>query len=280
MTDTTDRDGALASLIACLDPVAFPHDDYVAALDRAEWDVPRAAEILLLGTGGSAGAGKRKLEHYFVPRKRSTPKEEGRDLEAVEITDKDKGKGKGKSIGGYKDNVDEDKGDSSGGSRAASASQWATLLKPPPAPEKPLYTRAGPVSLTTAAAVAAADIPLALPQSPLSPQFAAALYYEMMAESPSWPRNRWYLAGREVESNHQATSYALPGGGFGASVGVPYYYAARKYDAKVSVTSGGVLTVAVHPAPGAGGQDGRRRRQRPSRQYTPLSLGVPRAMAR
>jgi hypothetical protein len=229
MTDQNIDDGALAALIACLDPVAFPHEDYTTALSRAEGDVARAAEILLLGEGGSGSGGggevngliggrqgKRRLEHYFSRPAKASRKAESELLSSASLS------GDGSAEPSPTPTLD----------RAASASQWATLLRPPP-PSKPAPTRSGPIHLTSPSAVAGADIPLAVLPSPLTPSQAAALYHEMLAESPAWPRNKWYLAGREVESNHQATSYSRPGGGFGSS-GVPYFYASRKYNAKVS----------------------------------------------
>ncbi|TXT04278.1 hypothetical protein VHUM_04276 [Vanrija humicola] len=49
------------------------------------------------------------------------------------------------------------------------------------------------------------------------------------AESVPWPRNKWYLNGKEVESNHQATSYARDIDEYGKEVGVHYYFQSRKY---------------------------------------------------
>ena len=36
-----------------------------------------------------------------------------------------------------------------------------------------------------------------------------------MDESDKWERNRWYLAGKWVESPHTTTVYARKGGGYG-----------------------------------------------------------------
>jgi hypothetical protein len=258
MTDSAsaniDRDSALASLIATLDPVAFPHDDYVSALDRAGGDVARAAEILLLGMGSSGSTsgpasawasgsrsagggkqGKRKLEHFFKPAKRSSIAEEAG---AVSRAWKRTSKSKCASASPAKDAGAGPDPESESVDRAASAQQWATLLKPSSSsssttPSTRNAPAQGPLHLN-ASTLPAANLPLTLLPSPLSPRDAAALYHDMIAESPAWPRNRWFLAGREVESNHQATSYALPDGGFGAGVGVPYFYNSKQYDAKVS----------------------------------------------
>lgn len=200
------NDGDLAALITLLEPTTFPFEDYAAALERSGGDIGRAAEMLLLGEGSSRK--ETRLNDWFRPAKRA--REDG-------------GSKRTESTSQTTDRTD----------RAASASQWANLLKPQVA-VKPLPQRVPPIHLGTPEAIAASGLPLVVLDSPLSPTMAAALYHEMMAESPKWPKNKWYLAGRQVESNHQSTGYHQPRGNYGRDVGVPYFYSSRKFETNVS----------------------------------------------
>ncbi|KLT46003.1 hypothetical protein CC85DRAFT_239758 [Cutaneotrichosporon oleaginosum] len=54
----------------------------------------------------------------------------------------------------------------------------------------------------------------------------------MMAESPAWGRNKLFIAGREVESNHQATGYARAGEHWGRDGTSTYFYNGQRTEAK------------------------------------------------
>lgn len=210
-------DEALVSLIALLEPAAFPLEDYHDALIRAQGDLSRAAELLLVPEASSSSGLKRKrgLQSWLTPtiptEWAKTPQSSGSPSPSPPRKSVDRG---------------------------ASAASWATLLRnaPPKAtgPEKPL--RSAPqraLHLATQSAINAHKLPLALLESPLTPAFAAALYHQMLGESPTWPYNKFFLAGREVESNHQSVTYARRGGGFEFTQGGSYYYTGSKYKAKV-----------------------------------------------
>lgn len=200
-----ERDAALASLIHVLEPATYPLEDYDAALDRANNDVSRAAELLLLGLGEGSGSGQGSREgsngrkrqrgiDFFMKPKRSSPNPKrtkgstSRDLtpppsEPLPEIDREAQKG-----------------------------AWSSLLKAS-APRPRLASgieplKLPPLRLGTSAAVKASGIPVAVLQSPLSPQFAAQLYHVMMAESPKWNYNKFFLNGRECMSNHSSSTYS------------------------------------------------------------------------
>ncbi|KAL1409494.1 hypothetical protein Q8F55_003477 [Vanrija albida] len=221
--DQADRDAALAQLITLLEPAAFPFESYAAALDRSAGDVARAAEWLLMPSeaGGSGAPASRSakrargLDQWLkAPAKRERP-----DLDSDTKNASTPSPKKAATPPSPPD-------------RAATAANWAALLRAsPPKPIAPAPKREPPLHLATPAALAAADIPLALLPSPVPPAMAAALYHLMMgeAETVPWPKNKWYLNGREVESNHQATSYARDLDEYGKEVGVHYYFQSKKY---------------------------------------------------
>lgn len=226
-SSTGDRDAALAQLIALLDPATFPFESYAEALERCDGDVGRAAEWLLMpeasgsGSGGTtaqrSGKRSRGLDQWFKAPKRS------KEAPEPSPAPSDDQKPKASSSTPPKSPPPD---------RATTAANWAALLRSsPPKPVVATPKREPPLHLATPSALAAANIPLALLPSPLSPAMASALYHLMMdeAENVPWPRNKWYLNGREVESNHQATSYARDVEEYGKEVGVHYYFQSQKY---------------------------------------------------
>lgn len=210
-------DEALVALLALLEPASFPLDDCLTALHRAKGDLSRAAELLLVPQESLQPDRKRKrgIQAWLQPKDEGSP-----------------GRSKSPSPEQPPPEVD----------RGASAASWASLLRAPAprpkgqGPEKPV--RSAPqraLHLATPSAIKAHNLPLAFIDSPLSPSFAAALYHQMIQESPGWPHNKFYLAGREVESNHQSVTYARKGGGFEFTHGGTYYYTGSKYMARVSI---------------------------------------------
>jgi hypothetical protein len=209
--DDGSLDGALAALLALLEPAPFSTETCLGALRRANGDVAAAAELLLVGGESSASSSQPQpkrarsqgLKQWFKapasrpqsPPPRSTPS----PSKAPSPVDRD-----------------------------ASAAGWAALLARPQE-KKPTAAR-GTILLSSPAAVSAAGLPLALLPSPLSPSFAAQLFHEMMAESPQWGRNKLFIAGREVESNHQATGYARAGEHWDRES--TYFYNGQRTEAK------------------------------------------------
>lgn len=193
-----ERDSALASLIHVLDPASYPVEDYVEALDRSDNDVGRAAELLLLGMGEGSNGRKRQrgIEHFMKPKQ--SPGSSPNPKRARPTSQLDS---KG-SPTGTPPEVD----------REAQKASWSSLLKASaPQPRLPPPTAAPklpPLRLGTPEAVNTSGIPVAVLASPLSPQLAAQLYHVMMAESPKWNYNKFFINGRECASNHSSSTYS------------------------------------------------------------------------
>ncbi|BEJ13347.1 hypothetical protein CspHIS471_0305210 [Cutaneotrichosporon sp. HIS471] len=230
------HDAALAELLTLLDPAPFSTDACVGALRRAKGDVAAAAELLLVGGGSSQpstsswqsvpasnsakrskGKGK-DLKQWFKP-----PKTEPSTPSTSSITSP-------RPASPRPVYPPPPTPPSPGVDRDASAAGWAALLSRP-VTDKPNNPR-GTIHLASPAAVAATNLPLAFLPSPLTPSFAAQLFHEMMAESAKWGRNKLYIAGKAVESNHQATGYAREGEHWDSDGPVEYFYNGKRTEAK------------------------------------------------
>ena len=216
--DEMDTDTRLALLASFLEPATFSNEEYLSALAEAGGDVQRAAEALLVPRVKSAG--KRKagtsLSSWF-PKKRNT---------TIPLVQRQSGKAS--------DRVDDssDTDASRDGWPApervpSSSAEWSKLLKPADgtttAKKKNLPQPA--LLLTTQSAVDKHQLPLSLLGSPLPPSLASALYLQLMEESEQWQPNRFYLAGKWVESPHTVTMYRRKGDdGYTTGQGERYYY--------------------------------------------------------
>lgn len=239
------EDAALAELLTLLDPAPFTTEACIMALQRSRGDVSAAAELLLVGGTGESSRSGSQTPASSQSRKRArqgglaqwfkAPKREAGDTVKPQISPPPShadfayiGSPSSPSPDAPPSPVD----------RGASAANWAALLSRPPAPpvakEKVRTAPQRPAFLASPAAVAASGLPLALLPSPLQLPFAAQLFHEMMGESLKWGRNKFFIAGREVESNHQATGYARRGEEWDATGPSAYYYNGTRYDAKVS----------------------------------------------
>lgn len=202
-----ERDAALASLIHVLEPATYPLEDYDAALDRANNDVSRAAELLLLGLGAGSGSSEvskgrkrqRGIDFFMKPKHSLTSSPNSK-------------RAKGSSTSRDPTPPEAPPEPFPEIDREAQKGAWSSLLKAS-APKPRLASGSEPLKLPplrlgTPAAIKAAGIPVAMLQSPLSPQFAAQLYHVMMAESPKWNYNKFFLNGRECMSNHSSSTYS------------------------------------------------------------------------
>jgi hypothetical protein len=81
------------------------------------------------------------------------------------------------------------------------------LLKQPTTLAKPKRPPQPALTLGSQKQIDAHGLPVTLLESPLSPAFASALYLVMMKESENWESNKWYLAGKWVESPHLMSNY-------------------------------------------------------------------------
>ncbi|EJT47115.1 hypothetical protein A1Q1_04108 [Trichosporon asahii var. asahii CBS 2479] len=202
-----ERDAALASLIHVLEPATYPLEDYDAALDRANNDVSRAAELLLLGLGEGSGSSQgskgrkrqRGIDFFMKPKPSLTSSPNSK-------------RAKGSSTSRDPTPPEAPPEPFPEIDREAQKGAWSSLLKSS-APKPRLASGSEPLKLPplrlgTPAAIKASGIPVAMLQSPLSPQFAAQLYHVMMAESPKWNYNKFFLNGRECMSNHSSSTYS------------------------------------------------------------------------
>jgi hypothetical protein len=216
--DEVDDDAKIALLASLLEPATFPMNEYVDALRDARGDVQTAAEAMLLP--GIKRAGKRKagtsLESWLGNKRGGKAGPVGHANESPRIGDRpvrrevsDVGHPVQKSP--FKSLASDQQSPSK-----PPADAFSVLLRTP-APTIPAKVKAAPqppVHLAFQTQIDAHELPLTLLRSPLSASFASALYLAMMQESEKWERNRWYLAGRWVESPHTMTSYSR-GEGYG-----------------------------------------------------------------
>ena len=178
-----DTDTKLAILSSLLEPATYPLEELLEALNESGGDVSKAAEGILLPRVKSAG--KRKagssLESWLGNRR--VPVSPSRNVDTAT-------------------NI---KADST-----ATKKEGVNLLDhlKQPAPERTKATPRPPVTLPNQTTIDSHNIPLSILKSPLSPSFASALYLAMMEESNTWERNRFYLAGKWVESPHTVCHYS------------------------------------------------------------------------
>ncbi|ORY25822.1 hypothetical protein BCR39DRAFT_566183 [Naematelia encephala] len=212
MSDPDDNETKIALLASLLEPSTYPISDYLEALTAADGDVGRAAEEMLIPRVKSAG--KRKagtsLESW-LGRKRSA-------VSRVKETTDEERKTSAQSL-----NNDQDGGTIS--TRSSLAPDLMSILRQPTTPPKTKSkTKNSPQSalvLTSQAAIDAHSLPVTLLQSPLPASLASALYLTMMQESENWESNKWFLAGKWVQSPHLMSSYARSGAEHGNA---KYYY--------------------------------------------------------
>lgn len=183
--DEVDTDTKLAMLASLLEPASYPTDELLEALQGADGDVAKAAEALLLPRVKSAGkrkagtsleswlGGKKRHENVASPRLAPTPTEPTQRKPAVDLLSILK--------------------------QPADMAAAGDKVKNAPRPA---------LHLPDQSAIDSHRLPLTLLRSPLSPALASALYLTMMDESETWERNRFYLAGKWVESPHTVCHYA------------------------------------------------------------------------
>ena len=209
-----NEDEALAQLAGVLEPATYPDDELRAALRSARGDVASAAEMLLMPRIKSSGKRKAGTSlHSWLSRPRHTPANEASGLPELHGKRRAKTKPDDDILSGLATASVDDI------SKEASATAWKSLYstmrpqnpakvpKAKPAPQPPII-------VANQAQIDAQGLPLTILESPLSPSFASALYLAMMEESTAWDHNRFYLAGRWVESPHQTTGYKRRGDGY------------------------------------------------------------------
>jgi hypothetical protein len=175
-----DTDTKLAILSSLLEPAIFPLEELLDALQEFEGDVGKAAEGIL--SPRVKAAGKRKagtsLESWLGKKRVPTS------------PSKDPATFKAESISIKKEGVN-----------------LLDHLKQPTTERTKNIPRPA-VHLTSQSSIDTHKLPLSILKSPLSPSFASALYLAMMEESETWERNRFYLAGKWVESPHTVCHYS------------------------------------------------------------------------
>ena len=201
MSKPEDGDTKVALLVSLLEPATYPISEYLDALVAANGDVAKAAEALLLPRVKSVG--KRKagtsIDSWLGRKTGKTLLEDAHHSDAPVVVSRLP----------------------ASPSKAGSPVDLLSLLRQS-SPTKPLKTKSLPqpaLLLTSQASIESNNIPITLLQSPLSPRLASALYLALMEESEQWERNRWFLAGKWVESPHTSTVYARKGGGYGEPEG-------------------------------------------------------------
>lgn len=257
-------DAKIALLISVLEPASFPIDDYAEALRAANGNVQAAAEALLLPRVKSAGKRKAgsSLQQWLGKDRRGTADRGvgGADGGAGETNDNhvagehwpaetindpvptssDKAEG-GRELARRKRRAISAVAPGSSSESLPSPSRAAAPEAKPPRKDafallrksganaggstKPKAVPQPALRLATQQQLDAHDLPLTLLGSPLSPALASALYLAMMDEAEDkWERNRWYLAGRWVESPHTTHMYARHGQGYDNSPEARYFY--------------------------------------------------------
>ena len=197
MSVPEDGDIKIALLVSLLEPATYPISEYIDAIAAASGDVAKAAEALLLPRVKSVG--KRK---------------------AGTSIDSWLGRKTGKTVIGDEHHSEPPVVVSRTPSSPSKVGPPVDLLSVlrQSSPTKPLNIKSLPqpaLLLTSQASIDSSNVPVTLLPSPLSPSLASALYLALMEESEQWERNRWFLAGKWVESPHTTTVYARKGDGYG-----------------------------------------------------------------
>ena len=198
MSNAEYNDTQIALLASLLEPASYPISEYLEALENANGDISKAAEALLLPRVKSAG--KRKAGTSIQSWR-------GKKKHGDISEDENAGTWRGSAESTLRNPVSRDP-----------ATDLLSLLRKE-SPSKPAKAKTLPqpaLLLTSQASIDAHGLPATMVQSPLSPSLASALYLALMEESELWDRNRWYLAGRWVESPHTTTVYARKGAGYGS----------------------------------------------------------------
>lgn len=181
-----DTDTKLAILASLLEPASYPLEELLDALQSSNGDVGQAAEAILLPR--VKGAGKRKagtsLESWLGKKRiPGSPEKTAAPAPAL------KAQSPSLSLAVKKEGVN----------LMDHLKQPTTSKKSTPRPA---------IHLPNQSSIDTHNLPLSILQSPLSPAFASALYLAMMEESTTWERNRFYLAGKWVESPHTVCHYS------------------------------------------------------------------------
>ncbi|OCF39596.1 hypothetical protein I317_06611 [Kwoniella heveanensis CBS 569] len=228
MPEETDTDTKIALLASLLEPISFPFDVLLEVLQESDGDVAKAAEGLLLPRVKSSGKRKAGTSlHDWLTRpasgkavKREPDQVPSRRPERFMVVD---------------DEDDEAIGQAAGPSRPSEPAidLLSKLRQAPGNPAVLPKPKAGPqppVILSSQAAIDSHSLPLTILNSPLPASLASALYLAMTEESESWERNKFYLAGKWVESPHTTTVYQRLGGGYGGHTGARYFYSGTELD--------------------------------------------------
>lgn len=194
--DDQDTDTKMAILASLLEPATFPAEELLDTIQQCQGDVAKAAEALLLPRVKSAG--KRKagssLESWLGKRSSSSSKPQR--VNTAPETPPDIGRPSAASAGAIKEKA------------SKPPVNLLSVLKQPTTPEKVKNAPRPALHLPNQASIDSHQLPLTLLRSPLSPALASALYLTMMEESETWDRNRFYLAGKWVESPHTVCHYS------------------------------------------------------------------------
>lgn len=208
--DDADTDTKLAMLASLLEPASFPIEDLLDALQASKGDVAKSAEVLLLprvksaekrkaGTSLQSWLGKKQAPTpIHFPSRTREPQATAFHDELQAVTDQNTRSTMATTTTTTSTKTKNDK----------PPVDLLSVLKQPTTPEKPKIVPRPALHLPNQSAINSHKLPLTLLQSPLSPSFASALYLTMMDESQTWERNRFYLAGKWVESPHTVCHYA------------------------------------------------------------------------
>ncbi|WVQ94531.1 hypothetical protein IAU59_001610 [Kwoniella sp. CBS 9459] len=231
-----DTDTKIALLASLLEPISFPLDTLLEALQDSNGDVAKAAEGLLLPRVRSSGKRKAgtslsswltKSANGKVAKREPDAEHRRRQEQPIVLKDDDDGDAEVEVAVGHC-NI-------AGPSQPSKSAidLLSKLRQAPSASAGPTKPKAGPqppVILTSQAAIDSHSLPLTLLDSPLPASLASALYLAMMDESDSWERNKFYLAGKWVESPHTTTVYQRADGGYGGVKGARYFYSGTELE--------------------------------------------------
>lgn len=231
---------SVKDLAQLLLPAEYPSKQLERALESANQDITRAAEILLLGIGPSTSK-RGDLGAWLKPKVEDVKRKRKNSVWRPDVSESRK-----RRDGEPKVKVDEpiilssDEEDFRTDASISKPSNATSVLPPTPQPPKllslstlqqapspPRRNKAQPpIRLTTPQAISS-TLPCSLIPSPLSPEFATALYLSLVEESrkeeiieedgkgnkvisqQGFRRHKWFLNGREVVSPHTSGYYRL-----------------------------------------------------------------------